>query len=132
VSAVGGSGVDEAEADEEQVQVPRMTREQEEAQRRAFPDLFRFFDDLQTASPAAPVSREREQMVMQREEMTKQSRLTQTRLADYEEDEEDEERWDESVRFDAPLVAETPSPEQRALPRQTHSMQRGRVLMSDV
>jgi hypothetical protein len=94
--------------DEEEEPQPEMTHEEYLARRRAFPDLFRFLDEFDTGDPLQ--SETGQQLQMQREEERKvKSKLTQ--FAD-ELQEEDEEKWDESVQFEEeglPL-AETPQP----------------------
>ncbi|ELR11238.1 uncharacterized protein ACA1_389590 [Acanthamoeba castellanii str. Neff] len=84
------------------MQVPRLTPQEVEARRRAFPDLYKFLDKFEGIN-RGPSAHDQPAMQMQREEKKKvHSKLA--RFADEEETEEDEERWDESVLFDAPLA----------------------------
>jgi hypothetical protein len=96
-----GAGEEEG-GNQEEMQVPRLTPQEVEARRRAFPDLYKFLDKFEGIN-RGPSAHDQPAMQMQREEKKKvHSKLA--RFADEEETEEDEERWDESVLFDAPLA----------------------------
>ena len=104
-----GAG-EEEEGNQEEIQVPRLSPQEVEARRRAFPDLYKFLDKFEGINRGSSAPEQQPAMQMQREEKKKvHSKLA--RFADEEETEEDEERWDESVLFDAPLAT---TPQQRA------------------